>query len=298
MIKNIGEVQRVKVVTLLDDYAGYETPFYAQHGISLLIEVFSEVFSGEIQHKKILLDVGQGSKPILYNMNLLGIDPSSIDALFLSHCHYDHTQGLTTMLNAIGKEIPVIAHPDIFRDNYIFSPFIRNIGIKEEDNEVAIKAAGGQLFLTGEAFEITPGVLSTGEVERLTDFEKQGIGTYNLSNGHISGDKIIDDLSVVVNVKGRGLVIVVGCSHAGIINIINHAKKITGIEKVAAVIGGFHLIEASTERIQKTAKALGEADIDLVVPGHCTGLMASAEIANVLKEKFNQLHVGKVIDIY
>lgn len=292
MVKNIGEVQSVKVITLLDDYAGYETPFYAQHGISLLIDICS----GEI-HKKILLDVGQGSKPILYNMDILGIEPSSVDALFLSHCHYDHTQGLAKMLDAIGKKIPIIAHPDIFRDNYIFSPFIRNIGVTEEDGVEAIKAAGGQLFLTGEAFEIMPGVLSTGEVERLVDFEKQGIGTYNLIDGHISGDRIIDDLSVVVNVKGRGLVIAVGCSHAGIINIINHAKKITGVEKVAAVIGGFHLIEASTERIEKTAHALKEMDIDLVVPGHCTGLTASAEIARVLKERFDQLHVGKIIDI-
>jgi 7,8-dihydropterin-6-yl-methyl-4-(beta-D-ribofuranosyl)aminobenzene 5'-phosphate synthase len=290
--QNIGQVESVKITTLLDDYAGYETSFYAQHGISLLVEACS----GGVC-KRILLDVGQSGKPILHNMELLGIDPVSIDAVFLSHCHYDHTQGLVEILKAVGKGIPVIGHPSIFRENYVLKPFIRNIGITEENGVQAIKAAGGQLFLTGETFEIMPGVFSTGEVERTVDFEKQGIGTYNLEDGHISGDRIIDDLSIVVNVNGKGLVVVVGCSHAGIVNIIRHARKITGVEKVAAVIGGFHLIEASKERIQKTAAALKEMDIELLAPGHCTGLKASAEIARELGNRFAQLHVGKIVDI-
>lgn len=292
MSKDIDQVDSVRIVTLLDDYAGYETPFYGQHGISILMEVYSK---GDC--KRILLDVGQSGLPILYNMKLLDVEPSSIDGIFLSHCHYDHTEGLVEMLEAIGKEIPVIGHPSIFRENYILSPFLRNIGITEKNGQEAIKASGGQLFLTGQAFEIMPGVWSTGEVPRMVDFEKQGIGTYNLEDGHISGDSIKDDLSMAINVDGHGLVIVVGCSHAGIINIINHAKKITGVEKVAAVIGGFHLIEASQERIEKTAKALKEMDIDLVLPGHCTGLKASGEIARVLGDSFDQLHSGKIVDI-
>lgn len=292
LVENLGKVESVRITTLLDDYAGYETSFYAQHGIALLVEATSHGTS-----KRILLDVGQDSKPILHNMEILGIDPSSIHAVLLSHCHYDHTQGLIGMLKAIGREIPVIGHPSIFRDNYIFAPFLRNIGITEENGISEIKKAGGQLFLTGEPFEIMPGVLSTGEVERLVDFERQGVGTYNLIDGQISGDRIIDDLSIVVNVEGEGLVIVVGCSHAGIINIIKHAQRITGIEKVAAVMGGFHLIEASEERIQKTSQALKEMNIDLVVAGHCTGLMASAGIAQMLGKRFNQLHIGKIVDI-
>lgn len=292
MSKDIGQVESVKIITLLDDYAGYETPFYAQHGISILMEVRSK---GDC--KRILLDVGQSGAPILYNMELLDVDPSSIDAVFLSHCHYDHTEGLVEILQAIDKDLPVIGHPSMFRENYILSPFLRNIGITEKNGEEAIKAAGGQLFLTGEAFEIMPGVLSTGEVPRKIDFERQGIGTYNLEDGHISGDSIMDDLSIVINVNGKGLVVVVGCSHAGIINIINHAKKITGVDKVAAVIGGFHLIEATEERIEKTAQALKDLDIDLVLPGHCTGLKASGEIARVLGDNFDQLHSGKIVDI-
>ncbi len=287
MAQNTGQVEAVKVTALLDDYAGQDTSFYAQHGISLLVDACS----GGVC-KRILLDAGQSGKPILHNMELLGIDPGSIDAVFLSHCHYDHTGGLVEMLKAIGKGVPVIGHPSIFRENYVLKPFLKNIGITGKNDAQAIKGAGGQLFLTGETFEIMPGVFSTGEVERTVDFEKQGIGTYNLEDGHLTGDSLIDDLSIVVNVKGKGLVVVVGCSHAGIINIINHARKIAGVEKVAAVIGGFHLIKASEERIEKTAAALKEMDIGLVVPGHCTGLRASAEIARGLGDRFEQLHVG------
>ena len=286
------EVEYINITTLMDDYAGYETSFYAQHGISLLIDIYSNQV-----YKRILLDVSQEGKPILRNMDIMGIKPESIDAIFLTHCHYDHTKGLVEMLKAIGKEIPVIGHPGIFRDNYVLDPFLKNIGITEENGIKAIKEAGGQLFLTKDTFEIMPGVFSTGEVENSTNFETRGISAYNLEDGHLKADNMIDDLSIVVNVKDKGLVIITGCSHAGIINIIKHARKITGIEKIAAVIGGFHLIEAADERIEKTVDALDRMDIDLVVPGHCTGLKASAEIAKRLGNRFSQLHVGKTIDI-
>ncbi|NMB41824.1 MAG: MBL fold metallo-hydrolase [Firmicutes bacterium] len=293
MLKSVGQVDSVRVVTLLDDYAGYETSFYAQHGIALLAEV-----SAQGSCRRILLDVGQAATPILHNMALLGLDPSSIDAIFLSHCHYDHTEGLVDMLKAIGKELlPVIAHPDIFRGNYIFDPFIRNIGITHKNGVEAIEAAGGHLVLADQAFEIMPGVLSTGEVKRKTDFECQGIGTYNLVDGVISGDTILDDISIVINVKDSGLVVLSGCSHAGIINIVNHSKEITGVDEVELVMGGFHLIEATDERISKTAQAFQKLNVNTVVAGHCTGLKACAELARALGDKFTLLQCGTTLTI-
>lgn len=293
MLQSIGRVDSVRVTTLLDDYAGYETPFHAQHGIALLVEI-----SSGASCRRILLDVGQSAAPILHNMKLLEIDPASIDAIFLSHCHYDHTEGLVDMLEAIGRDlVPVIAHTDIFRENYIFDPFIRNIGITAKNGIEAIEAAGGHLFLTGEPFEIAPGVLSTGVVPRHIDFEQQGIGTYNLVGGAISGDKIEDDLSIIVNVNGLGLVVLVGCSHAGIINIVDHARKLTGIDRVVAVMGGFHLIEAPAARIARTARALQDMEIERVVAGHCTGLKACAELDRVLQDRFELLHSGKILTV-
>lgn len=289
---SIGTIDSLKISVLLEDYAGYETSFLAQHGISLLLEARAEGCE-----KRILLDVGQSGLPILHNMRLLGISPASIDAVVLSHCHYDHTEGLVEILQAIGKDLPVIAHPDIFRDNYIFQPFIRNIGITGKNGPEAVKAAGGQLFLTAESFEIMPGVLCTGEVPRKVDFEKPGIGTFNLANNQITGDRIMDDISLAVNVRGKGLVIVVGCSHAGIVNIVNHIRETTGIDRIEGIIGGLHLIEAGAERIRKTAEALKEINPGWVAAGHCTGFRACVELAAALGDRFQQLHAGKIVEV-
>ena len=292
MINSIGWVDSVRVTALLDNYANHEKSFYAQHGIAILIEVSY----GELC-RKILLDVGQSAEPILHNMKLLNIDPSSIDAIFLSHCHYDHTGGLNEMLSAVGKDtVPVIAHPDIFRDNYVFDPFIRSVGITAKNRTEAIEAVGGHLVLTKEAFEILPGVLSTGEVPSRTNFEKRGIGTFNLVGGLISCDYLEDDMSVIVNVKDVGLVVIVGCSHAGIINILTHSKDITEIDKLEAVVGGFHLIGASDEQIAKTVRYFKDANITAVA-GHCTGFKACSVLYQELQDNFQLLYSGKILSI-
>lgn len=281
-------VDSVRIVTILDDYAGYETSFLAQHGIAIMIEACSEGVC-----KRILMDTGQSALPILHNMKLLDIDPASIDAVLLSHCHYDHTEGLADTLKAIGrKDIPVIAHTSIFRPNYVFKPFIRNIGVVKENGRKAIEDAGGLLVLVDEPFEIMPGVITTGVVPRKRDFEKQGIGTYNLEAGHITPDEILDDLSLAVKVKGKGLAVISGCSHAGIVNIIDWSKELTAEPRVDVVIGGFHLIEASAERIEKTAQVLKSLEVGRVITGHCTGLAALCEFSKVLGDRFEQLHVG------
>jgi len=289
---NIGEVEYLKICTLLDDYSGYESPFLGQHGISLLLEVLS----GDM-YKRILLDVGQSADPVLHNAKLFGILPDSIDMIYISHCHYDHTAGLVGMLKEINKEIPVAAHPSIFRENYVFDPYLRNIGITGENSREKIIESGGNLVLLDQPFHLMNGVISTGEVERVVDFEKQGIGTYNIENGKVVSDRIIDDISIVVNIKNKGLFIVSGCSHSGIVNIIKHAVKITGVDKVYGLIGGLHLIKADNVRINKTVEALMEMDLQLVVAGHCTGLNALSKLSNAFKERFQLLHSGKVIEI-
>ena len=286
-------VDSARIVTVLDDYAGYETSFLAQHGIAILIEACSDGVC-----KRILMDTGQSALPILHNMKLLDIDPASIDAVVISHCHYDHTEGLVDTLKAIGrKNIPVIAHSGMFRPNYIFKPFIRNIGVMKENGREAIEDAGGLLVLVDEPFEIMPGVIVTGEVPRKRDFEKQGIGTWNLDDGKFTPDEILDDLSLAVKVKGKGLAIISGCSHAGIVNIIDWSKELAEESRVDLVIGGFHLIEASTERIEKTAQALKSLDVGRVVTGHCTGLAALSEFSRVLEDRFEQLHVGTTVQM-
>ena len=289
----VGEVDSIEIITLVEDYAGYETSFLAQHGISLLLDAKS----GDV-HERVLMDVGQSSEPILHNMDILGIDPTSIDMIFLSHCHYDHTKGLVGMLQAIRKEsVPIIAHPTIFRPNYVLKPYLRHVGITGENSKERIEENGGCLALAREPFELLPGVISTGEVERVRDFEEARMGGYNIEYGKLVEDQVLDDMSLVVNVKGKGLVIVTGCSHAGLINIIKHSMKITRIDRIEGVVGGFHLIEASEERIGKTVEALSEIDLGWIFSGHCTGFAANKVMSTMLGDKFNLLHVGARIRV-
>jgi 7,8-dihydropterin-6-yl-methyl-4-(beta-D-ribofuranosyl)aminobenzene 5'-phosphate synthase len=288
LINDPGEVESVKIFTLLDNYAKFDSPFLAQHGLSILLNITTKNVE-----KNLLLDTGSTADTILHNMNILGLKPDSIDMIFLSHCHYDHTGGLIGLLEAINKEVPIIAHPSIFRENYSFRPSLQfNPVMTEEHSKQAINDNKGRLVLIHEPFNLMDGVISTGEVERTVDFEGPGIEAYNVKDGKIVHDALMDDMSLVINIKNKGLFVVTGCSHAGIINILKHAMKITGINRIYGVMGGFHLISATDERINKTISFFQEMNIELVLGGHCTGFNALSKMADELGEKLRCLNSG------
>ena len=273
----------MRVTVLVEDYSGYESPFLAQHGVSFLIEKGG---------RRILFDTGQSAEPVLHNMGLLGVEPGSIDYVFLSHCHYDHTGGLLGILKAIGKRVPVIAHPTIFRRHFITRPYLREVGVPFGREEIESLA---ELYLTADPVEIVEGVYSTGEIREREDFERANIGVYTLKDGRIVEDELLDDMSLVVE-SADGLVIVSGCSHAGIVGIVKHAIRLTGEKRVKAVIGGFHLIDAGEERIERTVREFLKLGIEEVYTGHCTGLRAEAAFLRAYGERFHKLHSGMVID--
>jgi len=286
-------LKRLKITVIAEDSVGYDSPYLGQHGISFLLTAERD---GVI--KNILVDVAQDPAALIENINRMQIAISCIDAVVLTHCHYDHTRGIAKILREIGgKDIPVIAHPDIFRTHFISDPYLRSIGIMDGDRREDIESSGGILCLAGNALEIMPGLISTGEVERITDFEEVGMNLFTIENGQVKGDLMKDDISVVANVRGKGLVIVTGCSHAGIVNIIQQSIKLTGTKKIHGIIGGFHLIEASEERIQKTALALKKFNPDWVYAGHCTGFRAQVELYNIFKERFSPLHTGMIVEV-
>jgi 7,8-dihydropterin-6-yl-methyl-4-(beta-D-ribofuranosyl)aminobenzene 5'-phosphate synthase len=274
----------MRIYVVVEDYSGYESPFLGQHGVSFLIEK---------DGKRVLFDTGQSAEPLLYNMKLLGIDPASIDYVFLSHCHYDHTGGLLGVLKAIGKRIPVIAHPTIFRRHFITHPYLREVGVpfrREEIEELA------HLYLTSDPIEIVEGVYSTGEIRNREEFERTELEVYTLDNGRIVRDTLMDDMSIVAKTP-EGIVVVSGCSHAGIVSIVKHAIRLTGEERVRAVIGGFHLIDASDERIRRTVEEFKRLGVEEVYTGHCTGLRAEAAFLEAYGERFHKLHSGMVIEL-
>ena len=289
----IGELNSLKIAVLTEDSVLYESHYLGQHGVSFLLEGAkgSDVM-------RILVDVGQNSQALLSNMKLMNISPSIIDAIVLTHCHYDHTQGVARMLKEIGrKDIQVIAHRDIFRLNFVTEPYLRHVGIMPGDSREEIERAGGSLLLTKDPVKLMSGITTTGEVKRQTDFEQVGIALKTIEGGEVVDDQMLDDISVVANVNGKGLVIVTGCSHAGIVNIARHAMELTGCEKIEGIIGGLHLVDASDVRIKGTSEELAKLNPKWICVGHCTGFKAQVELYLAFGERFSPLQTGMQFEI-
>ncbi len=296
MKTDYGFLDTLKVTVLMDDYAGYDSGLLSQHGVSYLIE------AGYRQDKKadrtILFDTGQSAGPVLGNMKLLGKEPRDLDLVVLSHCHYDHTGGLVKILEASDRcRIPVIAHPSIFRPNYSVKTALRLVGMGPENSSEAIRKAGGEMLLTGEPLLLMPGAVSTGEIRERVQFEASPtLSLLTLQEGKQVPDWMADDTSIIF-IMQEGLVIITGCSHAGIISIVETAVRLTGVNKVAAIIGGFHLIDAKDERIDKTIENLIGMDVGQIHTGHCTGLKAEARLLDRFKDRFEKLRTGLVIKL-
>jgi 7,8-dihydropterin-6-yl-methyl-4-(beta-D-ribofuranosyl)aminobenzene 5'-phosphate synthase len=285
-------LKKLKITVIAEDSVPYDSPLSGQHGISMLLT--AETADTE---KNILVDVAQDPVALLENFKKLSISPACIDAVVLTHCHFDHTAGLSEILKEIGKEdVPVVAHPDLFRLNFVTEPFLRHVGVTTGDDRKHLTAAGGLLFLTKEPLQIMPGLMTTGEVQRRTDFEDTGMDLQTIEDGKIIQDHMMDDISLVAHIEKKGLVVVTGCCHAGIVNVLGQARKIAGIEKISGLIGGLHLIEASEDRIHKTISHLRTMAPDWIYAGHCTGFKAQVALYNEFKSQFSQLQTGMVIE--
>jgi len=287
-VAGIGELDSLKITVLTEDSVLYESHYLGQHGVSFLLE---GVKGSDVM--RIMVDVGQNSQALLNNMKLMNISPSIIDAVVLTHCHYDHTQGVARMLREISrKDIQVVAHRDIFRLNFVTEPYLRHVGIMPGDSREEIEKAGGSLLLTKDPVKLMSGITTTGEVKRQTDFEEVGIALKTIDGGEVVDDRMLDDISVVANVNGKGLVIVTGCSHAGIVNIARHAMELTDCEKIEGIIGGLHLIDAPDDRIKRTGEELSKLNPKWICAGHCTGFKAQVELYLAFRERFSPLQTG------
>lgn len=262
----------------------------AQHGFSVLITVKQGERRGVV-----LYDTGVDRRGLLYNMDALEVDAADIQAIVLSHGHADHAMGLPGLIERLGpRHLPLVLHPDAYLERKLVLPNgdevqippPRKADLRREQIEL-IEEVGPSLLVDGM-------VLVSGEVGRTTDFERGFPPHWARREGVWEPDPLIhDDQCAIVNVRDEGLVIVTGCGHSGIVNIIRHAQALTGIARIYAVIGGFHLTGGLFEPIiPATVAALQAFGPRYLVPGHCTGWSATHQIARALPDAFIANSVG------
>ena len=244
-------------VTIIIENTTIREDLAAEHGLSMLVET---------DNGTVLFDAGQ-TEAAAENLRILGCNDKAPDAVVISHGHYDHTGGLPAVLK-IFEALPVHLHPDAFQPRWSIRPGTdpRQIGIPWNRSELEPIA---RLHESREPGEVVPGVFTTGEVPRMTDFEDVG-GPFFLDESGTSPDPLHDDMSLIVE-KKDGLVILLGCAHSGVVNILEHVSTMFPGKPVQVVAGGMHLVAASSERISRTEEYLDQQNIKLIMPGHCTG---------------------------
>lgn len=240
-------------------------------------------------NKKILFDTGS-SDALLKNSKTLGIDLSTLDALVISHGHFDHT-GAVMAVAKLNQGLHVYGHPMIFNPHFVERIPDSLIPIGAGFNESELKD-NGAIFQAVSAFtEIMPGVFFCGEIPRTNDFEDAGAGFRTEVDGNVVEDHIADDSAIVLNLPD-GLVIISGCAHAGLINTLNYCMEQTNCNKIMAFIGGTHLAMASETRINKTIAALQSMNINSVAVAHCTGFAPAAIMQQALGPKLVKAETG------
>jgi len=224
----------------------------------------------------------------------MGVDLQKTEVIVLSHGHYDHVNGLIEVLKRIEKRVPVIAHPKIFNPKFKVKPSLKFKGASFNPSDV--EAAGGLLLYASNPVTISEGIITTGEVERQASFEKVE-DFWMVDNGRFIEDLLPDDQALVIDVEDKGLVIVSGCAHSGIINTIKHAQKVTKKNRVYAVLGGFHLAKADDDRIQATVGELGRLNPEFVGPCHCTGREAATRLMEAFGNHCHPLATGDIVEL-
>jgi len=296
---DLKKIDRVEITMLVDNYTdllllqgskvvkrGAVPPpnaFLAEHGFSCLIKTAK----GGEEHV-FLMDVGISGTCLLHNADLLKADLGKVEALIFSHGHFDHFYALDKVWGSLPRGIPVVLHPEAFLNRRLnIAPLGMQVPLPSLE-EAALEKTGLKVQKIRKDSTLgSDQVLVLGEIERVSEFEKGFPWAEAEVDGNWVKDPFPDDRGVAVHVNNKGLVVIGGCSHAGIVNTVKHAQRVAETEKVHAVLGGFHLTGPLFDPIIKpTIQEMKKIGPDYVVPTHCTGWKAINEFSREMPDQF------------
>lgn len=286
---------------LIEHFDQRRTPPQAENGISLLVT------ARRGRHEStVLFDVGLTGSVLMHNLRVLGVDASQIEQVVISHGHPDHYGGLYSFLDAFDRTIPVATHTDAFLPRYAVMGDGRTSAYYNQAFTIDdVERHGGRPVLSGGALDLGCGMFTTGFIPRSVSFEgpveppaPHAPGLYQVrADGSYGLDQVLEEQGLVIDVKDKGLVVLTGCAHAGVLNTIDRARGICGPKPVHAVMGGFHLGFPTTPRgnVRLTLEGMREREVSHIIPMHCSGLHTHATFHDELPDRYLQPSVGTVL---
>jgi 7,8-dihydropterin-6-yl-methyl-4-(beta-D-ribofuranosyl)aminobenzene 5'-phosphate synthase len=275
-------MNRIKITVLVEDTAESKDVL-TEHGLSFFIET---------DNKYGLFDTGQ-TDVIIKNAKSLKLPIDKILWIALSHGHRDHTGGLDYLLKML-PDVDIYGHPDVILPKHIINGDWKSYGISSYSKQIISKIKN-RIHFSEDPIPITDNILTTGQIPRKTDYETISKRFYVERDGEFVNDSFTDDLSLILKTS-KGIIVLLGCAHSGVVNILNHVKRITGQENIYSVIGGMHLVKAPQDRINKTVEKFHMFGVEKIGLAHCTGKEAVETFFSEFGDKCFLCPVGTFIE--
>lgn len=296
MLIKMSYIGALKITTLAENLAYGKC--LGQWGLSFLVE-FVDTKGDE---RKIVFDTGINKKALLHNIKALKVNLSDVDSIVLSHGHLDHSAATVEVAKAAGG-VKIYAHPHTFLPRFYEDKKgkRRRVGVPKGEGLNEIERAGGSILLRKEPTEVAPGVWTTGQIERVTTFERalplsEGERLTIVIDGEEIDDQILDDQALWMNLEDAGPLVITGCAHAGPVNTLLQVQRIGNFRQIHGFVGGTHLVERSEEYFRQTVNEFKKFGLGLFSPCHCTGFKVTANLWQAFPDVFILNFCGRIIE--